>query len=148
MGQLTLHPQAIKLSLRGVDVLIDVPQAGWPQWNHRAGISRKRTEVLVGDWYRSTRYARRELHAGIVRRVLDYVEGYVAEIAFITRAKAPAQAGFAITENIEGKAYTWRNRAPIRVPHPAHRAVRRNLNRASAESVINGGSGAEVKIGV
>src|SRR5215472_14259918 len=55
----------------------------------------------------------------VVRRVLNCIKCYVAEITFVAHAKTTAQSGFAIAEHIPGKTYSWTEVVVLGIPEYA-----------------------------
>ena len=79
-----------------------MPQAGRAQQYSSAGTC-KWTEVVRR--HRRGRNASgrgSDLHAGIVGRILDHVERYVSEVAFVADSVSPANARFAVAKKIVG----------------------------------------------
>ncbi len=87
-------------------------------------------------------------HDGVVGRVLDQVEGDVAEVALVGDTVAAAEAGFAVAEDVIGKAEARGDGAVLRVPEPADGAVGYGKHGAVADLGVQRGAGAVVEVGV
>ncbi len=123
-------------------------QAGRPQ-RHRSVRARKRAQVAVAYYrWRDARSCRRDLHAGVRRRILYDVEGHVAKVPLVGDAVASANAGLAVAEDVVSEANARPNRAIVWIPQSAHWALRRNLHRAIADSLKESGSRTKVKVGI
>ena len=84
----------------------------------------------------------------VVWRVLDDVEGDVAEVAFVGDAISAAEGGFAIAKDIDGKSKSGRDGAILRVPEPVIWTVRCGEDGAVADLFRDGGSAAIEEIGI
>src|ERR1700687_6238239 len=143
--QFAFRRKAPHLRLCGLDVLIDVPRAARRQGNLQPRCSDERTEVIYRDF---ARICSRQLHAGVVRRILDHVERNVAEIALVADPVSSADAGLAIPGERISKTHA-RAQIPVpRVPEFADRAVWREQHLGTAESFEEVRPAAVVKIGI
>src|SRR5258708_33657210 len=83
---LALNGQAGELRLRRIDVLVHVPQAGWTQW-YGSARSSKWAQIIRGHSdRREGRPALLNLHAGVIRRVLNYAERKSTKILLLSHA--------------------------------------------------------------
>src|SRR5205807_7016240 len=86
-----LQRHAVELSLGGTNVFINIPQAGWRQWDS--------CSTSAGNWSKWIQtHGERSASSGlqvyrrIVGRILNYVESHVSEIPLITDAISATQA--------------------------------------------------------
>ncbi len=119
-GQLALHPQAPELGIGRLDVLADVTQAAARE-RLRSRAPSQRTGVAGGDWIGGHICSCNQRDHGIVGRILDDIEGYVAKVPLIGDTVSAAQAGLAVAKHIPGKTHArgkvtplWRPQMPVR----------------------------------
>src|SRR5258707_15235264 len=121
-------------------------QAGRPQ-RHRSVRARKRAQVAVAYYRRrDARSCRRDLHAGVRRRILYDVEGHVAKVPLVGDSIASANARLAVPEDVVSESNAWPDRGIVWIQQLAHWALRRNLHRAVADLLQGSGSRTEVKV--
>src|SRR4029078_3164799 len=82
----------------------------------------------------------------VVRRVLNHVEGDVAEIAFVSQPVAPTNACPAVAESVPGKTETRREVIFVRLPQTTDRTVAGNLHAAVANAFLQRGAWAKVEV--
>src|SRR6267378_524418 len=141
--QFAFRGKAPHLRLGGLDVLIHVPRAARRQRHLQPRCSNEGAKVIYRDF---ARIRSRQLHAGVVRRILDHVERNVAEIALVADPVPAADARLAIPGEGIRKAYA-RAHIPIpRVPEFADRTVWREQHLRIPEPFEQVCPAAEVKI--
>lgn len=139
--QFVFKSEAPELSLRRPDVLVDVTYAGGRQGNgartacQRPGIG-VRDLGVVDDDYR------------VAGRVLNHVEGYVAEVALVRDSEAAADGVAPVAEEVIGEAYARRYRAVLRIPQFVNGAVRHGEDISGAFLLREGCTWTEVEIRV
>src|SRR6266436_9756523 len=119
-------------------------QARGPQCNSPTGAA-KWSEVIGRD---AAVGRAQDLHAGVIWYVLNSVERYVAKVSLVADPIAAPQTGFAVSEHIVSKSDARAHRPIARVPHLSDRAVRRDLHRTTAHSLVGVSAASEIKIGI
>src|SRR5258708_5505125 len=84
----------------------------------------------------------------VVRRILDHIEGHIAEVAFVGNSVTAAEASLAVAKDVPCEADSRRPVILGRLPQRTDRAVRSQLNGAGSDLIENGGAGAIVVIGI
>src|SRR5262249_18298059 len=112
-GQLALYRQAPELGIGRGDVGIHDAAGGARQLlGTGAG---ERPGVFSADGDRGAQIGRGYAKHEVIRRVLDDVEGHVAEVTLVAESVAAADAGLAGAKRIPGKAHA-RSEAATRIP--------------------------------
>src|SRR5882762_4459422 len=87
-----------------------------------------------------------EANHGIIRRVLDGVEGHVAEVTFVADRVTSAKGGFTVAEDIPGKANARSKVAVVGLPEDA--TIPGQFNSSVANLIENGSARTHNEVGV
>src|SRR5258708_26624944 len=135
------------MSVGLLDVWIHVTQAGFRE-NLRPSASGQWSAVAGCD--RNAGYVGRRLQRnhGVVRWILDHIEGHVAKVAFEGNSVTGAKTGLAVAKDVPREADSGRPVILGRLPQRTDLATRRQLNGAGSDLIENRGAGAVVVIGI